>query len=142
MKTNIFKISFIVFLLISSNVFSQVANNDVKVKELNFTVPARGEKIYEINVPVGAKKIKAVISNQSEMVSMEIIGTTGTILCKNSSRSNLSNRTAPVTCSASVVKNDRQKPGIWKIKVKGAVHKNDAERIKTVSGKLEIVITK
>ena len=128
--------------------FEKTENKDYPVivslpirKEYNFTVPSRGEKEYTVAVPKGAKYIKAVISGQTEMVGSEIIGSDGkTVLSKNSTWSNMSNWRADLKCSTSVAENDRQKPGVWKIKIIGQVHKSKAEKIKTVSGKLTVTV--
>ena len=136
MKVGNLKIGLISLLFLISNlVYGQI------VKEYSFTVPSRGEKEYTVTVPKGAKYIKAVISGQTEMVGSEIIGSDGkTVLSKNSTWSNMSNWRADLKCSASVAENDRQKPGVWKIKIIGQVHKSKAEKIKTVSGKLSITV--
>ncbi|MCD6180517.1 MAG: hypothetical protein J7K39_11505, partial [Bacteroidales bacterium] len=125
MKDGNLKIGLISLLFLISNfVYGQI------VKEYSFTVPSRGEKVFEITVPEGAKSVKAVISGQTEMVGSEIIGSDGkTVLSKNSTWSNMSNWRADLKCSASVAENDRQKPGVWKIKIIGQVHKSKAEKI-------------
>lgn len=109
-------------------------------KKYDFTVSSRGEKYYEVNVPEGAKNIKAVISGQTEMVNLEIYGPTNAVICETSTWSNLSNWKKPLNCSASIINNQRQKPGVWKVKIEGAVHKNKTDEIKTVSGILTVYI--
>ncbi len=115
-------------------------SNSVIEKQYQFTIPSRGEKYYEINVPEGAKKIKAVVSGQTEMVNLKIYGPTNVILCKTTTWSYLSNWKKPLNCSASIVNNQRQKPGIWKVKIEGSVHKNKIDKIKKVSGTLTVYI--
>ena len=53
----------------------------------------------------------------------------------------MSNWKKPLECSASVVNNDRQKPGIWKVKVIGVVQNSKVDKIKSVSGKLKVTIS-
>jgi len=132
------KYYFIVFFLL----FPFLKNGFGQISEVySFTVPARGEKTYTVNVPEGASKIKAVISGHTEMINLEIIGSDGkTVLCKNSTWSNLSNWQKDLSCSASVVNNNRQKPGVWKIKITGSVHKGKLDKIKSVSGKLTVAV--
>ena len=139
MKTNKF---ILIFLLVFpfSSVFSQ--NHEEKIlKKVNFTVPSRGEKVFDLVIPEGTKNIKVKIMDQTQMLSIKLLGPTNVVLCKNSTWSNMSNWRKPLECSASVVNNDRQKPGIWKVKVIGAVHKSKESQIKTVSGVLIVYIT-
>lgn len=131
---------FLAFLLIlcSLNIYSQNQITDQILKKVNFTISSTGEQVFEIVIPQGVKKVKAVITDHTEMLKIELIGPTNIVLGKNSTWSNMSNWQKPLKCSASVVNNDRQKPGKWKIRVIGAVQKNKTEKIKTVSGILTI----
>jgi len=128
-----------VFSFFSSHAFSQTQKGRIE-KGFAFSVPSRGERTFSIRVPRGAKRVRAVISGQSEMVSMEVAGPTGTVLCKTSTWSHMSNWRKPLKCSAGVVNNNRQRPGTWTIKIKGSVHRSKADRIRTVSGKLTVII--
>ena len=104
--------------------------------QYQFTVPSRGIKYYEVRVPENAKQIKAVISGQTEMVSLALYAPgKNTASSKNSTWSNLSNWKKAFKCSV-----NRPKPGIWRVEVKGAVHKGKADKVKYVSGLLNIYV--
>ena len=128
-----------VFLVCHHEAFSRSPEGRIE-KNFSFSVPSRGEKVFNIRVPQGAKRVKAVISGHTQMVSLEVAGPTGVVLCKTSTWSYMSNWRKPLKCSASVVNNNRQRPGNWTIKVKGAVHSSKAGKIRSVSGKLTVTI--
>jgi hypothetical protein len=142
MDTSFYKfIAILFFASIPFSLFPQNTNSEVKVKESSFTIPSRGVKVYEIRVPKGVKRVRAVLSNQTEMINLEILGPTNVSLCKTTTWSYMSNWRKPLNCSASVVNNDRQSPGIWTIKITGAVHKGKLDKVRSVSGKLAIYFT-
>lgn len=104
--------------------------------QYQFTVPSRGIKYYEVRVPENAKQIKAVISGQTEMVSLALYAPgKNTASSKNSTWSNLSNWKKAFKCSVS-----RPKPGIWKIQIKGSVAAGNLKRIKQITGTLKIYV--
>ncbi len=125
------------FILASLSVQAQNPNFIIKKKFL-FTIPSRGVKTYKIIVPEGAKKISAVISGQTEMVNLKIIGPTDVTLCKNTTWSYLSTWRKPLRCSVGVVNNKRQSQGTWTIRVEGAVHISKADKVKSISGVLTV----
>lgn len=142
MNTSFYKfIAILFFASIPFSLFPQNTNSEVKVKGFSFTISSRGVKEYEIRVPKGVKRVRAVLSNQTEMINLEILGPTNTRLCQTTTWSNLSNWRKPLNCSASVVNNDRQRPGIWKIKITGAVHKGKLDKVRSISAKLAIYFT-
>ena len=110
--------------------------------QYQFTIPSRGIKFYEVRVPENAKQIKAVISGQTEMVNLAIYGPGKDVpSCKTTTWSNLSNWKKPLHCSVSIVpKRSGQGPGIWRVKIEGSVHKGKVDKIKSVSGLLQIVV--
>ena len=136
MKANIL---LLLFLLTVISINAQNSNNVIE-KKYSFKIPSRGEKYYDINVPEDTKSIKAVLTEQTEMVNLKIFGPTDVVLSQSSTWSNLSNWKKPLNCSASVVNNNRQKPGVWKVKIEGAVHKNKLDKIQTVSGVLTVYV--
>jgi hypothetical protein len=139
MKSQVIHIAAFVLLgLIPLQLFSQTSNKESKVKETRFTIPARGEKVFVIQVPEGVKKIRAVLSDQTEMISMDVLGPNQAVLCNTTTWSHLSNWRKPLQCSISVVNNNRQSPGTWKIKIKGAVHKGKLNKVHQVKGKLTV----
>ena len=106
------------------------------VKEYQFTVPSRGIQYYEVGVPENAKQIKAIISGQTEMVSLSLYAPgENAPSSKNSTWSNLSNWKKAFQCTV-----NKPKPGIWRVKVEGAVHTGKADKIKSVSGLLKIFV--
>lgn len=106
------------------------------VKEFQFTVPSRGVKYYNISIPANAKRLKAVISGQTEMVNLSLYAPgKQTPASHNSTWSNLSNWRKALQCSVS-----KPKPGLWRVKVEGSVHKGKADKIKSVSGHLKIYV--
>ena len=125
------------FVLASSSIQAQNQPSVIK-KSFSFTIPFRGVKTYKITVPKNAKKVSAVISNQTQMVKLEMYGPTNFRLGSNSTWVYLDNWKKPIRCSASVVNNKRQRPGIWTVKVEGAVHVTKLDKIKSVSGVLTI----
>ncbi len=127
------------FIFLSTTLWAQNENTVIK-KIFLFTVPSRGVDVYRIKVPDDAKKVTAVVSGQTQMVTLEIDGPTDVVLCHNSTWSNLSDWKKPLRCSANVVNNNRQSPGNWMVKVKGAVHESKASKIKVVSGTLTVFI--
>ncbi len=138
MKTNKF-IFFFLFISASLSAYSQ--NNEKKiVTKVNFTVSATGEKTFNILIPQGTKTVEAKIINQTQMLKVELIGPTNTVLCRNSTWSNLSNWQKPLKCSASIANNKRQKSGNWKVKIIGAVQKSKVDQIKSVSGTLIVYV--
>lgn len=142
MKSHVLKFSALFLLvLVPFQLFPQTANQETKVKESSFTIPARGEKVFEINVPKGVKKVRAVLSNQTEMISIDLLGPTNAKLCHSTTWSNLSNWRKPLNCSVSVVNNDRQKPGTWKVVIAGAVHKGKLDKVHQISGILTVYFT-
>lgn len=108
--------------------------------QYQFTIPSRGIKVYEVRVPENAKRIKAVISGQTEMVNLALYGPGKDVpSCKTTTWSNLSNWKKPLHCSINIVpKRGGQGPGIWRVKVEGSVHKGKVDKIKSVSGLLTI----
>ena len=142
MKSHVYKIAAVLLLgLIPFQLFPQPSGKETKVKETRFTIRARGEKVFAINVPKGVKKIRAVLSNQTEMISMDMLGPSRAVLCNTTTWSNLSNWRKPLQCSVSVVNNNRQHPGTWKILIKGAVHKGKLDKVQEISGKLTVYFT-
>jgi len=127
------------FILASLCIQAQNPTSIIK-KKFSFTIPARGQKTYKIIVPDGAKKISAVISGQTEMVNLKIIGPTDVVLCKNTTWSYLSTWKKPLHCSVSIVNNKRQSPGTWTVEVEGAVREGDLNKIKKISGVLTVFI--
>jgi len=110
------------------------------IKEYQFTVPSRGIKYYEVRVPEGAKRIKAVLSGQTQMVNLALYGPGKDVpSCKTTTWSNMSNWGKPLHCSVGIVPNrSGQGLGIWRVKVEGAVHIGKVDKIKSVSGLLTI----
>lgn len=106
-------------------------------KEYQFTIPARGKKYYEIDVPPGAKRIEAVISGQTQMVSLKLFAPGKNVpSCKTTTWSYMSNWKKPLKCW-------KGKPviaGKWKIEVEGAVHVGKLGKIKSLSGLLTITV--
>jgi len=101
-----------------------------------FTVPSRGIQYYEVRVPENAKQIKARISGQTEMVNHALYAPgKDAPSSKNSTWSNMSNWKKDFQCSV-----NKPKPGIWRVKVEGAVHKGKADKIKSVSGHIKIYV--
>lgn len=142
MKSHVYKITAVLLLgLVPFQLFPQTTRQERMVKETRFTIPARGERIFEINVPKGVQKIRAVLSNQTEMISMDMLGPSRAVLCNTTTWSNLSNWRKPLQCSVSVVNNNRQHPGTWKILIKGAVHKGKLDKVHKISGKLTVYFT-
>ena len=56
----------VLFGFIPFQLFPQTTNKETKVKETRFTIQARGEKVFAINVPKGVKKIRAHVSMLGE----------------------------------------------------------------------------
>ncbi len=105
-------------------------------KEYRFTIPSRGAKYYEFKVPEGATRIKAVISEQTQMVNLALYPPGKEVpVSKSTTWSNLSNWKRPIECSKS-----KPKAGIWRIKVEGSVHVGKLDKIKSVSGVLTITV--
>jgi hypothetical protein len=126
------------FSLLSIIIFFSFFNTEVSASsnKHEFTVASRGVKFIEVNVPENAKEIKAVISGQTEMVKLALFAPgKNTPASKNSTWSNLSNWKKPIECSKS-----KPKAGSWRIKIEGAVHVGKLDKIKSVSGFLEVFI--
>jgi len=109
-------------------------------KEFKFRISPRGAKTYKIEVPEGAKKIRAVVSNQTEMISLDIFGPTHHRLSHTSTWSHMSNWRKPLSASASLTSNKMQCAGTWEVKVTGAVHVNEVKNVKNITGVLTIYV--
>ncbi|MBU1012084.1 MAG: hypothetical protein KKG99_03710 [Bacteroidetes bacterium] len=120
--------------------FQVQSSNFVIEKKYQFTVNARGEKIFSFDVPAGAKSVRAVISNHTQMVNLTIYGPTNEKLTQTTTWSFISNWKDPLKCSTNVTSQERSKPGAWSVKVEGAVHVGKLNEIHEVSGLLTIFI--
>ena len=109
-------------------------------KQYKFKISPRGTKTFKIEVPEGAKKIRAVVSHQTEMINLDIFGPTHVKLSHTSTWSYMSNWRKPLSASASIINNTRQSPGTWEVKVTGAVHINKIKDVKNITGVLTVYV--
>lgn len=129
----------LLFILVITAVQVQSSNSVIE-KKFQFTVNARGEKIFSFDVPENAKNVRAVISNHTEMINLTIYGPTNEKLSQTTTWSYISNWKDPLKCYMNVTTQQRSKPGAWSVKVEGAVHVGKLNEIHEVSGLLTVFI--
>ena len=124
----------------NNKVFAPTTSSLPIKKEFKFHIPPRGEKTFKIEVPEGAKKIRAVVSSHTEMINLDIFGPTHHRLSHTSTWSYMSNWRKPLSASVSITSNNMQSYGFWEVKVTGAVHVNEVKNVKNITGILTVYV--